>query len=61
MQTTQTKIVAVVFRWMRLREATPINCSQALMDGHWNVPVDRRRTRFTLALSCLILNSAQLF
>jgi len=50
MQTTQTKIVAVVFRWMRLREATPINCSQALMDGHWNVPVDRRRTRFTLAL-----------
>ncbi len=34
MQTTQTKIVAVVFRWMRLREATPINCSQALMDGH---------------------------
>jgi hypothetical protein len=52
MQTTQTKNRGRRFYVMRRREATAINCSQALMNGTEPVPVDRRRTRFTLALNC---------
>jgi len=53
MQTTQTKVVAIASKGMRPREATAINCSQALMDGTERVPTYRLRNRFALALSCL--------